>query len=106
MSAGFFVKLMRAVGSESVDGMELLRNPQDNPICRLSYDERARCVTVVWRKFATSVQLRFGHEILLEMLRQHGARKIFGYGTHMPYVHSKGQRWNDEDGLPRAKEAA
>ena len=46
MSAGFFVKLMRAVGSESVDGMELLRNPQDNPICRLSYDESARCVTV------------------------------------------------------------
>jgi hypothetical protein len=105
MSIGFFAKLMRAVESESVDGVALLRNPKDNPICRLSYDERARCVTVVWRKFATSVQLRFVHEILLEMLRQHGARKILGDDADLPVVHAEDQRWIVEDWLPRAKEA-
>jgi hypothetical protein len=105
MSTGFFTKLMRAVENESADGAELLRNPEDNPICGLSYDETARCVTVVWRKYATSVQLRFVHEILLQMLRQHGACKILGDDTDLPVVHAEDQKWIVEDWLPRAKEA-
>lgn len=105
MSTGLFAKLMRAVESESVDGAELLRNPKDNPICRLSYDDSARCVTVIWRKYATSLQLQFVHEILLQMLRQHGARKILGDDTDLPVVHAEDQKWIVEDWLPRAKDA-
>lgn len=105
MSTELLAKLMRAVENELVDGAELLRNPEDNPICRLSYDESARCVTVVWRKYATSVQLRFVHEILLQMLRRHGARKILGDDTDLPVVHAEDQKWIVEDWLPRAKEA-
>jgi hypothetical protein len=54
MSKSSLAQLMRLVEKESIDGVKLLENPKDNPICSLSYDETIRCVTIVWRKYATS----------------------------------------------------
>jgi hypothetical protein len=105
MNTNFLAKLMRTVESESVDGAELLKNPKDNPICSLSYDDDARCVTVVWRKYATSAQLRFTHEVIIEMLMQYRTGKILGDDTDLPVVHAEDQRWIIEDWLPRAKAA-
>lgn len=93
------------VEAESIEGIEVSRNPRDNPICRLSYDESLRCIEVIWRKYATSAQFRFLHEVILDMLSQHGADKILGDDSDLPIVHADDQRWIMEDWFPRARAA-
>ncbi len=105
MSGNSLAQLMHLVEKESIDGVKLLENPRDNPICSLSYDETIGCVTVVWRKYATSAQLRFVHEAIIQMLSQYRAGKILGDDSELPIVHAEDQRWITEDWLPRAKEA-
>jgi hypothetical protein len=90
---------------ESYEGALLVRNPYDSPICKLSYDEEVRCIEVVWRKYATSAQLRYIHEIILLMLAQHKAETILGDDVDLPIVHAEDQRWITEVWLPRAKAA-
>jgi hypothetical protein len=105
MSGSSFAQLMRRVERESIDGGKLLENPSDNPICSLSYDETIRCVTIVWRRYPTSAQLRFVHETMIQMLAQHRATKILGDDSDLPIVHAEDQKWISEDWLPRAKAA-
>jgi hypothetical protein len=105
MSKSSLAQLMRLVEKESIDGVKLLENPKDNPICSLSYDETIRCVTIVWRKYATSAQLRFVHEAIIQMLAQYKANKILGDDSDLPIVHAEDQKWITDDWLPRAKEA-
>jgi len=93
------------VEAESIEGIEVSRNPRDNAICRLSYDESLSCIEVVWRKYATSAQFRFLHEVILEMLIQHRADKILGDDSDLPIVHAEDQRWIMEDWFPRARAA-
>jgi hypothetical protein len=105
MSGTSFAQLMRLVESESIDGVRLLESPNDNPICSLSYDKSIRSVTIVWRRYPTSVQLRFVHEILIQMLTQYKANKILGDDSDLPIIHAEDQKWISEDWLPRAKAA-
>jgi hypothetical protein len=95
--------LARTVESESYDGALLLQNPYDNPTCKLRYDQEVRCVEVTWRKYATSAQLRYIHEIILAMLAQHGAERLLGDDTDLPIIHAEDQRWIVEEWLPRAR---
>jgi hypothetical protein len=97
--------LGRIVERESHDGALLLQNPYENPICKLGYDNDVRCVEVVWRKYATSAQLRYIHEVILGMLEQHKAEKILGDDTDLPIIHAEDQRWIIEEWLPRARAA-
>lgn len=99
------VELSRQVRQESLDGALLLRDPCDNPICRLTHDPDLGCIEVVWRKYATSAQLRFVHETLLLMLVRHQADKILGDDTDLPIIHAEDQRWIAEEWLPRARTA-
>jgi len=105
MNESSITQLMRLVAKESIDGGKLLENPSDNPICSLSYDETIRCITIVWRRYPTSVQLRFVHEAMIHMLAQYKANKILGDDSDLPIVHAEDQRWISEDWLPRAKAA-
>ena len=105
MSASSLEQLMRLVERESTDGAKLLENPSDNPICSLSYDEAARCVTIVWRKYATSAQFRFVHEAMIDLLVQYRAGKILGDDTDLPVVHVEDQNWIVDDWTPRAMAA-
>ena len=100
-----FAQLKRLVETELIDGIRLLENPGYNPICSLSYDETTRCVTIVWRKYATSAQLRFVHETIIQMLAQHKASKILGDDLDLPIIHAEDQKWIIEDWLPRARAA-
>ena len=97
--------LAKIVATESVDGRAILENPRNNPVCTLSLDEEVRCISVVWRKYATSAQLRFIHEVLIEMIQQYGIRKILGDDTDLPVVHAEDQRWIIRDWVPRAEAA-
>jgi hypothetical protein len=105
MGASSLAELKRIIENESIDGIHLLNSPHDNPICSLAYDESIPCVAVVWRKYATSAQLRFIHEIILSMLTQHAADRILGDDSDLPIVHAEDQKWIVEDWLPRARAA-
>jgi hypothetical protein len=96
-------ELGRAVEAESYEGTLLVQDPYDNPICKLRYDQEIRCIEVTWRKYATSAQLRYIHEIILAMLAQYKAEKILGDDTDLPIVHAEDQRWIVEEWLPRAR---
>jgi hypothetical protein len=96
-------ELARTVEQESYEGALLLQSPHDNPICKLRYDPEVRCIEVTWRKYATSAQLRYVHEIILDLLAQHRAEKILGDDTDLPIIHAEDQRWIVEQWLPRAR---
>jgi hypothetical protein len=96
---------LRKLVSESHDGARLVQNPCDNPICKLSYNKNVNCVEVVWRKYATSPQLRYVHELILCMLVQYSVSKILGDYTDLPIIHAEDQRWIVEQWLPRAMAA-
>jgi hypothetical protein len=88
--------------SESHDGARLVQSPYDNPICKLSYNRNVNCIEVVWRKYATSPQLRYVYELILCMLVQYSVSKILGDHTDLPIIHAEDQRWIVEQWLPRA----
>ena len=88
--------------SESHDGARLVQSPYDNPICKLSYNKNVNCIEVVWRKYATSPQLRYVYELILCMLVQYSVSKILGDYTDLPIIHAEDQRWIVEQWLPRA----
>lgn len=103
MNRALLSKLGQIVERESYEGTLLVQNPQDNPICKLRYDKDVRCIEVTWRKYATSAQLRYIHEMILSMLAQHKVEKILGDDTDLPIVHAEDQRWIVEEWLPRAR---
>jgi hypothetical protein len=105
MTARSLAKLMETVGNESVDGMMLLENPGDNPVCSIRYDAQLSCIRVIWRKYATSAQLRFLHEIILQLMERHEAQKILADDRELPIIHAEDQQWIIEDWLPRARAA-
>jgi hypothetical protein len=103
MGTSSLEQLMGLVARESIDGVQLLENPNDNPICALSYDRTIRCVTIVWRRYATSAQYRFIHEVIIQLLVQYKVSKILGDDSDLPVVHAEDQQWIVEDWAPRAK---
>jgi hypothetical protein len=86
----------------SRDSFQLLKNFRENPICSITVDENARCIVIVWKQYATQVQLRFIHESLLRMIRAHGVCKILGDDTALPTVPSEDQEWIAQNWMPRA----
>jgi hypothetical protein len=91
--------------AESSDGLKLLKSLQQNPICSVSIDDSVPCIQIVWKRYATSTQLRFVHESLIQMLKEHGVVKILGDDTALPTIHADDQRWIVENWMPRAKAA-
>jgi hypothetical protein len=98
-------KLARQLEQESADSAALVRNIANNPICCVSYDESIPGIFVEWRSYATSAQLRFIHERVLELLEQHHASKILGDVSGLPTVHTEDQKWIIENWMPRAQAA-
>lgn len=98
-------RLTRLLEQESADGVALLRNIGENPICCVSYDASIPGLSVVWRGYATSTQLRFVHERILELLEEHGVAKILVDNSGLPTVHTDDQKWIIESWMPRAKAA-
>lgn len=88
--------------AESNDGLKLLRNIKDNPICSLSFDNTIPCIVVTWKQYATSTQLRFIHENIILLLETHRASKILGLDTALPTIHNEDQTWIVENWMPRA----
>jgi hypothetical protein len=94
--------LRAAMEAESGDGSRVAQRPRDNPICAISFDASSECIVVVWRQYATSLQLRFIHEHLLKMISTHQAKKILGDDTALGIIHTDDQAWITQNWLPRA----
>lgn len=98
-------QLAQLVRTESSDGARLVSNLADNPICRVTLDPDVPCILVVWQRYATSAQLRFIHERLLELLRREHMSRILGDDSSLALIHVDDQVWICEDWLPRAAAA-
>jgi hypothetical protein len=92
---------MTGVG-RTVEARESLSDLENNPVCSVLLDSEVPCLTVVWKRQATSVQLRALHERLLELLRKHKIHKILGDDTALPLIEPEDQTWIVQDWLPRA----
>ena len=90
---------------ESGDGARLADDAADNPICAVTVNEAVPCIQVVWRRYATTIQLRFVHELVLLLQAQHGLAGILGDDTRLATVHQEDRRWIVEDWMPRATRA-
>jgi hypothetical protein len=97
--------LRLALETGSSDSLKLLARPKDNPICSLSYDPSVPCLLVVWKKYATSTELRFIHETLLVMLDAYGVSRILGDDSVLPIIHPDDETWIVENWMPRARAA-
>jgi hypothetical protein len=98
-------ELRERLRSESSDSRQLLLDIQENPICRVLVDESIPCVSIAWKRYATSMQLRFVHESALELLRVRGLTKILGDDSNMPIIHEQDQAWIVDSWMPRAIQA-
>lgn len=98
-------EIAQKLRTDSLDSLQLLSCLNDNPICSVQVDTDVPCVTVVWKRYATSMQLRFVHENILALLKQHNLRAVLGDDTALPTIHVEDRRWITENWLPRATAA-
>lgn len=98
-------KLRGLIEAESGDGLKLLESLTNNPICSIFLDGNVRCITVAWKRYATSTQFRFVHESLIHLLSKYQVSKLLCEDTALPTIHLEDQRWIIEDWLPRAAAA-
>lgn len=71
----------------------------------MALDDSVPCITIVWKQYATSRQLRFIHENILQMLIRHRVSKILGDDTALPTIHAEDRVWITENWIPRARAA-
>src|SRR5262249_8342635 len=97
-----FSVLRARVEAESSDGIKLLRDLSDNPICSVTFDANVPCISLLWRGYATSIQFRFIYESVLRLLEKEGVSKILGDYSALPTIHSEDQSWMAQNWMPRA----
>jgi len=91
-----------AGAGETVEARESLSALENSQVCSVLLDADVPCLTVVWKRQATSEQLRAVHERLLEFLREYKINKILGDDTALPLIEPDDQVWIAHDWMPRA----
>jgi len=98
-------KLRYQIEAESGDGLKLLRSLTNNPICSIFLDGNVPCITVSWKRYATSTQFRYVHESLIPLISKYQVNRILSEDTALPTIHLQDQRWVIDDWMPRAAAA-
>ncbi|HTT06240.1 MAG TPA: hypothetical protein VMF64_13220 [Steroidobacteraceae bacterium] len=98
-------KLRGLIEAESGDGLKLLSSLTNNPICSIYLDGNVPCITVAWKRYATSTQFRYVHESLIALLGKYQVNRILSESTALPTIHLEDQRWIIDDWIPRASAA-
>lgn len=88
--------------AESSDGLKLLSNIEENPICSVRFDASLPGIAVIWRGYATRTQLRYVHEMILTLLVAHQAVRMLCDDTGLPTIHADDQEWIAKDWMPRS----
>jgi hypothetical protein len=96
--------LREKLRQDTRDSFQLLQNFWDNPICSINNDEANRCIIVVWKQYATQIQLRYIHENLLTLICKHRVYKILGDDTALPAIPSEDRFWIIDEWFLRALE--
>ena len=91
-----------AGAGETVEARESLSALENSQVCSVLLDADVPCLTVVWKRQATSEQLRAVHEHLIEFLRKYKINKILGDDTALPLIEPDDQVWIAHDWMPRA----
>jgi hypothetical protein len=96
--------LREKLRQDTRDSFQLLENFWDNPICSIIHDENNHCIHVVWKQYASQIQLRYIHENLLTLICKHRVSKILGDDTALPAIPSEDRFWIIDEWFPRAVE--
>jgi hypothetical protein len=97
-------ELREKLRQDSRDSFQLLENFWDNPICSIIHDEVSHCIIVVWKQYATNIQLRYIHESVLTLICKHRVYKILGDDTALLAIPSEDRFWIIDQWFPRAME--
>lgn len=97
--------LRNILAQESGESLSLIDNIEDNPVCSVRFDSAVPCIAVQWKGYATSAQMRFVLENVIDLLREHDVCRILGDDTLLPVVHAEDQDWIVNDWFPRAAAA-
>jgi hypothetical protein len=95
-------EIAQRLRSDSLDSLQLLSSLTENPICSVEVDASVPCVAVIWKRYATSLQLRFVHENILTLLETHDLHAVLGDDTALPIILAEDRRWIADDWMPRA----
>jgi hypothetical protein len=87
---------------QTIEAREPLSELENTPVCSVLLDSDVPCLTVVWKRQATSAQLRALLDRLLELLRLYKVDKILGDDTALPLIEPEDQIWIARDWMPRA----
>ena len=101
---GRLLELREKLRQDSRDSFQLLKNFWDNPICSITQDEAKHCIIVVWKQYASQIQLRYIHESLLTLICKHRVYKILGDDTALPAIPTEDRFWIIDEWFPRAAE--
>ncbi len=96
--------LRERLRQDTRDSFQLLSNFWDNPICTIIHDEARHCIMVVWKQYATQIQLRYIHENLLTLICKHRVDKILGDDTALLAIPSEDRFWIIDEWFPRAQQ--
>ena len=96
--------LREKLRQDTRDSFQLLGNFWDNPICSIIHDEASRSIIVVWKQYATQIQLRYIHENLLTLIYKYRVDKILGDDTALLAIPSEDRFWIIAEWFPRAVE--
>ncbi len=97
-------ELREKLRQDSRDSFQLLKNFWDNPICSIIHDEANHCINVVWKEYASQIQLRYIHESLLTLICRQRVYKILGDDTALPAIPTEDRFWIIDEWFPRAAE--
>jgi hypothetical protein len=97
--------MTRTVGVEQPGARNPPSDLLDTPVCTVRHDPDASCLTVIWKAPASSAQLRFVGERLLELIQQYKVAKLLGDDTALPLIEPDDQKWFIENWFPRAAAA-
>jgi len=98
-------ELRNILAQESGDSAGLLIDLENNPICSVRFDPALPGIAVQWRGYATSPQMRFVLENVIDLMARHKVSRILGDDTLLPMVHADDQEWIINDWYPRAVKA-
>jgi hypothetical protein len=87
---------------ESGDSARLAQDLADNPICSVAIDDSIPCVALTWKRYATSSQLRFIHESIIQLGQSCSVSKILADDTALATINAADQKWIAKDWMPRA----
>jgi hypothetical protein len=93
--------LRESIDSSSVRPKSLF-DLANNPVCSVIFDADVHCVSVIWKGPATSGQIRYIHEGILDIVVENGVNAVLADNAELLGIGEDDQNWVRENWMPRA----